>query len=94
LFPTFFGILLAVPIRKLSLKKRKSWSYNWTKCLVFSIPSLFVLLFPAYYFTLLSWGDIMGFANILFGNDRLHFLAGIVLGFSVIYSIEEKEVSE
>lgn len=94
LFPTLFGALMAIPFRKLSFRNRSTWSYNWRKCLVFGIPSLFVLLFPAYYFTLLSWGDFMGFANILFGNERLHFFSGIVLGFSIIYSVEEKEENQ
>jgi hypothetical protein len=94
LFPVIFGALIAIPFSGLSMRmKNYSWKYNWRKFLVFGIPSLLVLLFPAYYFTLLSWGDFMGFANILFGNERLHFFSGIVLGFSAINSIEIKEES-
>lgn len=93
LFPVLFGALIAIPFSRFSLHTKRAWKFNWRKFLVFGIPSLLVLLFPAYYFTLLSWGDFMGFANILFGNERLHFFSGIVLGFSTIYSIEMKEES-
>ncbi|MCF6136762.1 hypothetical protein [Pseudalkalibacillus berkeleyi] len=90
-FPVIYGALLAIPFIPRLSKDRKNLKYNWRKFSIFGIPSLLVLLFPAYYFTLLSWGDFIGFANILFGNERLHFFSGIILGFTIIYSIEYKE---
>ncbi|WP_349410176.1 hypothetical protein [Pseudalkalibacillus sp. SCS-8] len=94
LFPIVIGILMAIPLHIQSLRNRNSWHLNWRKLIIFGIPSLLILLFPAYYFTLLAWGDVLGFADLLFGNDRLHFLSGIVLGFTIINSIEVRRPSE
>ncbi|WP_221563671.1 hypothetical protein [Alkalihalobacillus sp. TS-13] len=91
LFPILFGMALAVPLSDISLKNSRNLKINWKKLLIFGIPSLLVLLFPAYYFSLFGWGDLIPFANLLYGNEKLHFFAGIVFGFTIIYSIENKE---
>ncbi|MCF6409283.1 hypothetical protein [Pseudalkalibacillus salsuginis] len=94
LFPILVGMLLAFPLGDFSLKKSRNLKISWEKLLIFGIPSLLVLLFPAYYFSLFGWGDLIPFADLLYGNQKLHFFAGIVFGFTIVYSIDEKEQSE
>ncbi len=94
LFPILVGMLLAFPLGDFSLKKSRNLKINWDKLIIFGIPSLLVLLFPAYYFSLFGWGDLIPFADLLYGNQKLHFFAGIIFGFTIVYSIDEKEQSE
>ncbi|WLD94831.1 hypothetical protein [Alkalihalobacillus sp. AL-G] len=87
-FPVLLGALFAIPKAKQSYQKNKKVGINWGKLLVFGIPSLLVLLFPAYYFTILTWGKLTPFATLLYGNENLHFLSGLILGYIIVDSIE------
>ncbi|WP_408010619.1 hypothetical protein ACJROX_10050 [Pseudalkalibacillus sp. A8] len=94
LFPILVGMLLAFPLSDFSLKNSRNLKINWKKLFIFGIPSLLVLLFPAYYFSLFGWGDLIPFADLLYGNEKLHFFAGIVFGFTIVNSIDEREQLE
>ncbi|WP_257349247.1 hypothetical protein [Pseudalkalibacillus decolorationis] len=87
-FPILLGTLLAIPKAAQSHKKNSKVKINWAKLFIFGIPSLLILLFPAYYFTLMTWGTLIPFATLLYGNIKLHFLSGLILGYIIIDSLE------
>jgi hypothetical protein len=87
IFPVIFGLLLAAPnLIKHWKNKVDGLTVNWQKMVIFGLPSLLILLLPSYYFTTI--GQLFPFATLLHGNEKLHFISGVVFGYIVLNSIE------
>jgi hypothetical protein len=85
LFPITIGILLALPKQRTMLTT--NITINWPRLLILSIPALFILFLPVFFFKI---AKLVPFISFLYGNEKMHFIAGIIFGYVVLTSIEAK----
>ncbi|WP_256757908.1 hypothetical protein [Cohnella sp. WQ 127256] len=90
LFPIFFGMLLGLLRWFELLRKTGEWRINWTKLIVFGLPSLYVSILPLIMWSGLSISyNALPFGYLLLTSGTTHTVSGLILGFLLLNVFEK-----
>lgn len=91
IFPIFIGILLAIPRFFKVFKKKGVWFFDRIKFIAIGLPTLYLAIFPAIFFS-----PIVAYIPQTIGNIMLmysmfpQFLSGIIFGYLLINVIDKE----
>lgn len=93
IFPIFIGLLLGLPRLIHKIKQQKEWSFNWMKLLVIGLPTLLIVLI--YLFLAYIPENVLQYVPevIFLRNQMIHIVAGVVLGYVLLDSVNDDSVS-
>ncbi|MDO7788807.1 hypothetical protein [Desulforamulus aquiferis] len=94
-FPITIGILLASPHLIAVLKKSGLWSFDWIKFTAIGLPTLYLAILPATYFSNLGQYLPSALGNIMIMYSIFpQELSGIIFGYLLISVFDKRAFAE
>lgn len=94
IFPIIMGIFLAIPVFIKKTKEQGNWYFDWIKFIAVGIPTLYVAISPALYFSPIG-KYLPHIGSIMFSYSSTPLIVcGIIFGYILLSSFDKRNAND